>query len=374
MKNSINNLNKITMKKLLIIATISLITACTTPNTYTISGEVAGVDSENKEIYLYSMGTDVTLDTAVIKEGKYLFEGTLENPDIAVVMVEKKKNYVPFILEPGDIIINISEDGTGNPFGTTLNKAMQKLKEEELKIDKEYSEISDKLKVKYSEGSKDFEAELSKIYKEDIAPKIKALHKSELEKNKNNILGVDIYTNHFLNSEELEDINLFIAENPFAANHKPLNSIAEIKKIKKNTAVGKMFVDFNARNMEDTKDVKLSDYVGKGKYVLADFWASWCPPCRTGMPHIAELNKKYADKGLVVLGVNVSDELPSAQKAVKDMDMIWAQIFVPERGYATGLYGIQGIPTVVIFAPDGTIVHRSNGGEIVTKYIESVIK
>lgn len=363
------------MKKICFFAAVvALLAACASPNAYNISGEVVGEKNEGKDIYLFSMGTNLPLDTAVVTNGAFVFEGELEYPDVAIVMIAKSRNYATFILEPGNININLAENGVGSISGTVLNDAMQSVKDEEAKISKEYAEISEKVKAKYEKDSEALKTELEKVYENDIKPKLTALHKSVFEANKSNILGVDIYTNKILNDDTIENIKIFIAQNPFAAKHDPLNRVAEAKVNAAKTAIGQKFTEINGRNMEDTKAVKLSDFVGKGKYVLADFWASWCSPCRAEMPHLAKLHKKYAKDGLVILGVNVSDKLPAAQKSIKDMNMVWSQMYVPEQGYATGLYGIEGIPTIIIFAPDGTIVHRSHGGEEVAKFIKNAFE
>ena len=121
------------------------------------------------------------------------------------------------------------------------------------------------------------------------------------------------------------------------------------------TAVGKMFTDFAAEYNGKTQ--KLSDYVGKGQYVLVDFWASWCGPCRAEIPNLIAIYNKYKDKNVNVLGVAVGDKPEDTEKAIAEMGVNYPQIINAQNSGADE-YGIQGIPHVILFGPDGTILER----------------
>ena len=133
-----------------------------------------------------------------------------------------------------------------------------------------------------------------------------------------------------------------------------------------------MFTDFTIEQPDGTK-VSLSDYVGKGKYVLVDFWASWCGPCRGEIPNIKELYDKYHAKGLDVLGVAVWDKPEDTQAAIKELGIVWPQIINAQQ-IPTELYGIQGIPHIILFAPDGTIVARDLRDEAMKEKVVEVMK
>lgn len=125
------------------------------------------------------------------------------------------------------------------------------------------------------------------------------------------------------------------------------------------TQAGNLFVDFSG---EDAKGnaVKLSDYVNQGQYVLVDFWASWCSPCRKSIPGIKKIYNKYRHKGLAVVGVSVwEDNKKDHLDAVRALNIPWPQIIdLSADRVATTAYGIMGIPHLILFAPDGTIVAR----------------
>ena len=131
-----------------------------------------------------------------------------------------------------------------------------------------------------------------------------------------------------------------------------------------------MFTDFEAEYEGQTQ--KLSDYVGKGKYVLVDFGASWCGPCRGEIPTIIDLYNKYAGDNFAVLGVATWDEPADTKKAMEELGIQYPQIMNAQKA-GSDAYNIEGIPEIILFAPDGTIVKRGLRGEAMVKAVEEAL-
>ena len=141
-----------------------------------------------------------------------------------------------------------------------------------------------------------------------------------------------------------------------------------------NTKAGKPFADFAGITTKG-EQVKLSDYVGQGQYALVDFWASWCGPCRHEIPTLIQMHKKYKDKGLLVLGVGVwEDSHETHLQAVKELQIPYPQIYDEQNNHATSLYGIMGIPQIMLIGPDGVIMQRDLRGEQIDQILSEIYK
>ena len=138
---------------------------------------------------------------------------------------------------------------------------------------------------------------------------------------------------------------------------------------------GIQYHDLTMQDIAD-KEVSLSQWVGKGNYVLVDFWASWCGPCRQEMPYVIAAYEAYKGKGFNVVGVSFDQKKDAWVKAIQQMGMQWPQMS-DLKGWkcaASDLYGVSSIPSNVLVDPKGKIVAMDLRGEKLLNKLKEIYK
>ncbi|MCE7040453.1 TlpA disulfide reductase family protein [Dyadobacter sp. CY312] len=137
-------------------------------------------------------------------------------------------------------------------------------------------------------------------------------------------------------------------------------------------AIGKPAIDFTANDTEG-KPVKLSDHYGK--YLLIDFWAAWCGPCRKENPNLVKAYHKYKDKGFDVFGVSLDRTKEAWLKAIAKDELTWTQVSDLKYWHSepAALYGVRAIPANFLLSPDGKIVGKNLTGEELHKKLEELL-
>lgn len=119
--------------------------------------------------------------------------------------------------------------------------------------------------------------------------------------------------------------------------------------------------------------LSLSSVIAKNKYVLLDFWASWCGPCMGEVPNLKAAYKKYKSKGFEIVSVSVDDDQDAWKKAISDNGMDWIQLLDSDEreSSASLVYGVRSIPSTFLIDSEGTIIERNlRGGELEEKLKE----
>lgn len=348
------------MKKTLLIAGVaSMLYACSGGNTYTINGTLPDSKSDSTMVYLVDYSNSRSaIDSCMVIDSKFTFTGTVADsiPYLRINASGDYRYYANVIIEPE--VINVELNRPSKVSGGKLNEMFVKYRFE---LDSTQEVLSKKIRERTPDANIDSLRAIRLAACEELVNKY-------LTGNEKNPLGVCIAWDIVSGSATVFNPKVSLIDSVIAnggdivKNFKPIQNIRESAVNREKTAEGEMFVDFDALNPDDSP-AKLSDYVGKGKYVLVDFWASWCGPCKAELPTIREVYNTYKDKGLVVLGVNVWDQKDKFNAALAEEDMPWSHIYQSETSVPTTNYGISGIPHIILFAPDGKIAARGLRGD-----------
>ena len=215
--------------------------------------------------------------------------------------------------------------------------------------------------------------EKAQAYYDQFIEEYKEFNLKAAKKNPDNEVAVKVLMNLYGMIED-EQAEAIISKMPEEMLEN--EQVAYLKKgleARKNTAEGMMFTDFTVehvygydRSMDPQplkQEVKFSDYVGKGTYVLVDFWSPWCGPCRREIPNIQTVYEQYKDKGLQVLSLAVWERKPQSHtiETAAQLGMDWLHINNCGQ-IPTDIYGVEGIPHLMLIGPDGTILKRGFHG------------
>lgn len=338
------------MKKLFILALGIISTASVAKaDNYTITAHLN--DKMNGETaYLINYDTEEKIDSAVIGNGIATFKGTAPEKATFASVVVKRRGVGNIIVESGDIVLE-----KGNVSGGVLNEIMRAHKNEQMKLVSEFRSLPDSIqKERY----------------EEFNGRINKLNNYAMTENINNPVGYMLLAQQ-LGKMNAEELNAMIEKYPVIGQYRRVAAKKAVLDKKAETGVGRKFKDFEVEY--DGKTYRLSDYVGKGKYVLVDFWASWCGPCIRQTAVIKEILKEYGPKGLEVLGIAVWDKPEDTLEGIKSHELPWTNI-INAQSIPTEIYGIQGIPCIILFGPDGTILSRDKQSDALKADVAEAMK
>ena len=232
--------------------------------------------------------------------------------------------------------------------------------------------------VKYDKFVQGVEAILAKedvLSSDELEKQAISYFMDAIKANPDNAIGMTALSSiyYMIPADQLEMALGWLGDN--------LKEKEEVKEIvksldaKKLTGEGAMFTDFTViqdPEKPEESTVKFSDFIGNGKYMLVDFWASWCGPCIRELPNIKAVYETYAGDRFDILSVAVWDKPEDTVQAAIDLEIPWNQIINAQQ-IPTDIYGIEGIPHIILFGPDGKILKRDLRGQMIAAEIAKYV-
>ena len=348
---------------------------------YHVTGTAEGtVDSDT--IYLAVMTGFFQLaptDTAIVKNGTFAFDGTIDGADMRVAVAMHKGQMIgmtDFILENAPISLQIYPQNS-NKKPIVKGGQTQKLYDEVTKEDEDFSKLMDK----------PYEQANDSTLPQDIRNKAKAqldsLRKISTNRHFEFIMAhipspiSDMLLQWYAQDMTETQVNAIL--NKMTASgiqYQYYKQIMAERRISKATAVGQHYTDIVLKGIDGKTDIQLSAYINKNRYTLLDFWASWCGPCRAEMPNVVKVYKLYHNKGLEVVGVSLDNNREAWVKAISTLKMPWPQMSDLKgwKSTAAAAYNIRAIPANVLIDNKGNIIAKDLRGEELLKKMEELMK
>jgi peroxiredoxin len=366
------------MKKQLLSMALGLfmISGMATAQTFTIEGKIEGVKAGKAELQAREGGKMVAkYSTGIADDGSFTLKGKVSEPDVYLLKIGDLRGGISLFLDNSQIMITAKSDDL--PGAQVTGSATQDAFAGFNKIGKAQSEKLRPVYMAYSEAdkakntveAKKLEAQLDEMEAANNAEKIayiKSIIKSPVACY---LVGSIAYS--IEDPAQMEAlINGF---DPALSEYKYVKTLKESLVKLKLTAIGQIAPDFT-QNDPDGKPVKLSDF--RGKYVLVDFWAKWCGPCRAENPNVVAAYNKYKNKNFTILGVSLDRDKADWLKAIQEDNLTWTH--VSDLKYwdneVAKMYGVRSIPANFLLDKNGKIIGKNLKGAKLEEELARLVK
>ncbi|WP_256002088.1 TlpA disulfide reductase family protein [Pedobacter deserti] len=372
------------MKKLVLSAVALLPLAVLAQKPFTINGDVKGLKTGDKVYLVYRAAGEEVTDSAVVSNGKFGFKGTLAEPARGNLFLNKnpyvnrpaqgeRLDLASLYIEPAAMKVTAADSLKNIVItGSVVNDDEKKLKA----LTKSLSDQMAAVNAQYAALSPEERKVQEKVLRDkymSLQEQVKPIQLNFAKGNPKSYISLSALSQLASEPELAADVEkAYAALSPSLKATQSGKDLAQLLAAGKATAIGAMAMDFTQNDVND-KPVKLSDF--KGQYVLLDFWASWCGPCRAENPNVVKAYNTYKDKKFTVLGVSLDNpgKKDAWLAAIEKDGLTWTHVS-DLKGWdnaASKMYGIRAIPANFLIDPTGKIIAKDiRGEELQTKLAE----
>lgn len=366
------------MKSKLIFAALfaCLFSACTQTPTYQVTATIEGWNEGTVYLKQRVAGEWVTADSSQITDGSWKMSGTVETPDLYyLIHNENYRNALPFFLENGSITISGDAEKIQESI-VTGSKTQDVYKGIQLKSDS----LNNQMRILYGKY-KTALAEEDSLTANAMEKELESLNDTQETLFKDFVINnpasyvapVFLRQIHYgMDSEELEKfLSSFSAEVQKTVTAK---SLLERLNLMKTVAVGQQAPDFTM-NDQDGNPISLASILNNQEYLLIDFWASWCSPCRAENPNVVSVWKDYHERGFDVFGVSLDSNKEAWLKAIEKDQLTWKHVSDLKgwKNEAAKQYAVNSIPANLLVDKTGKIIAKNLREEALREKIAELL-
>ena len=357
-------------------------------SSFKISGKLGNVKTDRKVFLSYRAGERYVTDSTIAKRGKFSFKGKLENGETVQADIESKpliddgepmsyekymkRDIQTFYIDPGNTSIKgVDSIKTALITGGKTQKEYASLEEQLKPLEDEMMPLSNQVMTLRKE-KKNEEAEKLFPAIREVRKKMEKTQDDFIKNNPGSYVGLSLL------AEKSSMIEVDTFEPQFNLLSNDLRQSVQGKRLQrkldlaKKTAVGRPAPGFIQNDQYD-KPVSLSSL--QGKYVLIDFWASWCGPCRAENPHVVKAYNQYKDRNFEIIGISLDNNKDAWLKAIKDDGLNWIHVSDLQgwKNQVAQDYGINAVPQNLLLDPQGMIIAKNMRGDALAEKLRSVI-
>jgi len=359
----------------LVVIAMMVMAACNKPASYKVSGTIAGQDSGAVYLVKAEAGKALVVDTAMIKNGQFIFKGNIDVPEVHYLRINDRDYFAQFFLENEDIKIEAYKDSLGSSkvTGSPETDIFKSYLDELQLLNKKIRGFQESYSQAVATGNQD-EIDRIKIELEANYDNMEVFAKNFVREHASSVVAPFITLSQL--SQRLEYAELKELFDLFPPELEASVYMKELKKMVDDmgrTAVGVVAPEFSMNDPEGNP-VSLSSF--KGKYLMIDFWASWCAPCRQENPNVVSVYNDYKDKGFEILGVSLDKDKDAWLKAIKDDQLAWTHVSDLKywQNEAARLYGVNSIPHTILLDPEGKIVAKNLRGDELRNKLKELLQ